>query len=162
MRTGKFSPGCTLRLGTDTLALPPGVKSCDCTSSVTPRIRRELEFRSESDVCKSSSIAPPRGLKVDSPQSALITVTGESSGSVMCIVLRGSSRPLWADAELTSTTAPTTARILLREDIVDRYLTRVRIHIASPQTPGRTQDHCRLLRFTGSMQQHQRISVFIQ
>ena len=91
---GKVLAGCTLRLGTDTLALPPGVKSCDCTSSVTPRIRRELEFRSESDVCKSSSIAPPRGLKVDSPQSALITVTGESSGRVMCIVLRGSSRPL--------------------------------------------------------------------
>ena len=62
------------------------------TSSVIPRIRRWPVFFNTSEVCRSSSIAPPRGVAFDSPQSADTTLTGESSGSVMCIVLRGSSR----------------------------------------------------------------------
>ena len=92
---------------------------------VTPRIRREPEFRSDSEVCRSSSIAPPRGYDPsDSPQSADTTVTGESSGNVMCIVLRGSN--FWACPQEIAPSSKNAK--LVRIHIVDRDLTRVLIH----------------------------------
>src|SRR6266851_3364786 len=89
MRTGNVSLGPTSRLVTVTDPLPPGVTSCAITRSVIPRILRCVEFRNVRAACKSSNIAPPRAVSMESPKSEVITDTGESLGrSILTAALR--------------------------------------------------------------------------
>src|SRR6202051_896047 len=91
------------------------------TSNVMPRMRRELELRRDSAACKSSSIAPPRAISLESPKSAETTVTGESLG-----------RSIFGNtaADNTVKNACATTNLLLRiVHLVDRHLACVGIPI---------------------------------
>src|SRR5687768_16130916 len=103
-------------------------------------------------------MAPPLGVALDSPQSADMTLTGAFSGSVMCIVLRESRRPVCASAlaPASSRTAP----MLVRIDIIDGHLTRLVIDVTGAKCAGNADDN-RLLP-ASCMQQRQRVAVLIQ
>src|SRR6478609_1051546 len=150
MRTGKVSPGEMSRLGTDTEALPPGVTSWASTISVIPRMRRWLELRSESEVCKSRTTAPPRGNGRDWPQSAATKVTGESLGKSILNEPRASA---WPHANVAAQT-PATIAILLRIDIRNCHLARVGINVAGPHRSTGAHHHDR--HFGAGMHHRQR------
>src|SRR5512141_1074593 len=130
-RTGKVSPAPTLRLGTETEALPPAVTSCAVTSSVTPRIRLVAELRSESDECRSMIIALPCAVVAESPKSADTSVTGESAGNSIFSEVRVSSDGCWATA--TAREAKRRTAALLRIDILDGHLTGIRIEVSGAE-----------------------------
>src|ERR1017187_6213511 len=142
MCTGKVSPAAISRLGTDTDALPPGVTSCANTIRVTPRMRRWPELRSESEVCRSRTVAPPRANDRDCPQSAEsgdTTVTGESFGKSIL------NEPCVSACAHTGTTAntPEIMATLLRINIVDRHLARILIDITGSQGASSIHHHYR-------------------
>src|SRR5579862_5177234 len=124
-RTGKLSCGPTSRLVTVTEPLPPGVASCAITSRVIPRMRRALELRNDRAACRSSSMAPPRAISLESPKSAETTVTGESFGRSILgnTPADNRGRHTWATAHA--------AKLLLRiVHLIGGHLAGVVIHIA--------------------------------
>ena len=121
MRRGNASPGATSRLGTETDPLPPGVTSCACTASITPRMRFWLELRNERTACTSSTYAPPRGVALVSPQSDDTAVTGESAGKSIFRPGRLCRRSAMA--------ASARMKILLRIHTRNRHLPRILIHV---------------------------------
>src|SRR5882724_466880 len=124
MRTGKVSFGPTSRLVTVTDPLPPGVTSCAITSSVIPRILRCVEFRNVRAACKSSSIATPRAVSLESPKSEVITDTGESFG-------RSILTPAPSEQQIKA--RPNLSLLLGIVHLVGRDLTAIGIHIAQPR-----------------------------
>src|ERR1051326_4977807 len=128
MRTGKLWPGATSRLGTATDAFPPGVASCAATINVIPRIFREPAFRKESDMCTSTTIAPPRGVAPDSSTFVETCSTGESSGKLIWIELFGSSFVSCPQSAMAP--AKINPAALLRINIVDGDVTCFAVHIA--------------------------------
>src|ERR1700693_2746381 len=98
------------------------------TSSVIPRMRRALELRSERAACKSSSIAPPRAVSLESPKSAETTVTGESLGRSILGNTAADNTGRNA-ATHTGRNASATNLLLRIVHLVDRHLACVGIHI---------------------------------
>ncbi len=88
MSSGNTSPAPTSsHVAND--PFPPGVTSCADTIIVKPWIRCALLLRSLSDICRSSSIAPPRAEARDSPISADASAMGASGGNLISIELCG-------------------------------------------------------------------------
>src|SRR5579864_624719 len=125
MRTGNVSPGPTSRLVTVTEPFPPGVTSCAVTSMVIPRIRRCVALRSVSAVCRSSSIAPPRAVSLESPGSEEITATGESFGRSIL----GSTPANALPRNNTGRKASAAKLLLCIVHLVRRHLTGVGVYV---------------------------------
>src|SRR5271157_950057 len=81
-------------------------------------------LRSESEVCRSSSSAPPRASVLDSPQSAETSATGESFGKLTFTELAG--RGAWPQTAATPNSANSE---LFRIHMADGYLPRLAVDI---------------------------------
>src|SRR6185312_6810062 len=116
------------------------------------------ELRTESAECRSRTIAPPRAEARDSPQSADTRDNGESGGKLILTELRG-SRPLSCPS---AANAPSSnhATNLLRVDMIDRHLSRVRIDITRPDRSLRV--HCQRHHPGVRMPHGQRLIVLLQ
>src|SRR5688572_12380467 len=128
-RTGNASPRPISSLALVTDPRPPGVTSCDCTSSVSPRMRRCVALRSDNDVCRSSTMALPRSDIRDSPQSADNNAMGESGGRWTLNELEAvcaTAMPIPAARKAAS---------LLDVNMMDSYLSGLVVDIAGTQFP---------------------------
>src|SRR5271157_5723488 len=122
-------------------------------------MRLALRLRRVSDMCKSSTRAAPRAVARDSPVETLSTATGESLAKPIPMELRGSSGTSCA-SKVAAPRIPhiaSRARVSIRINVIDRYVARFGIHVASPH--GALCAH-RVLHVLGAgVQQAQRLAA---
>src|SRR5215469_11789133 len=126
--------GATSMQGLVTEPFPPGANSCVLMSSVTPRTRRNPALRSVRDMCRSSTMAPPRALARESPMLIEIRARGESGCRSTLTELAGSRAFSWPNTGAVTTARAVRStgarRALFQRNIVDRY--RSVIDISGP------------------------------
>src|SRR5271157_3350481 len=122
-------------------------------------MRLALRLRRVSDMCRSSTRAAPRAVARDSPVATLSTATGESLAKLMLMELRGSSGTSCA-SKVAAPRNPNSAsriRVSIRINVIDRYVARFGIHVASPH--GALRAH-RVLHVLGAgVQQAERLAA---